>query len=34
MIANSVDLNFPLLKDFVFTPGTKENTNQPNLKPF
>ena len=23
------DLSFPLFKDFVFTSGTKKNTNQP-----
>ena len=28
MISNRVDLYFPLFKDFVFTSGTKENTNQ------
>ena len=32
MISNKVDWYFPLFKDFVFTSGTKENTNQPNLK--
>ena len=34
MISNWVDLYFPLFKDFVFTSGTKENTNQPSLKSF
>ena len=28
------DLYFPLFKDFVFTSGTKENTNHTSLKSF
>ena len=27
-----VDFYFPLFKDFAFTSGTKESTNQPGLK--
>ena len=34
MISNLVDLYFPLFKDFAFTSGTKENTNQPSLKSY
>ena len=33
MISNyKVDLYFPLFKDFIFTSGTKKNTNQPACK--